>query len=105
MRTYSEGMKLRLAFGMVAVRRPALLVLDEVLAVGDVGFRRKCEERIAEMREQGTSLVLLNDIKTSMRAPGFASRLGSPIEISFSVIVTKRHPDGRACKRCADPVS
>ena len=59
-RTYSEGMKLRLAFGMVAVRRPALLVLDEVLAVGDVGFRRKCEERIAEMRAEGTSLVLVS---------------------------------------------
>ncbi|MEA2293214.1 MAG: lipopolysaccharide transport system ATP-binding protein [Solirubrobacteraceae bacterium] len=59
-RTYSDGMKLRLAFGVVAVRRPALLVLDEVLAVGDVGFRRKCEDRIAEMREEGTSLVLVS---------------------------------------------
>jgi lipopolysaccharide transport system ATP-binding protein len=57
-RTYSEGMKLRLAFGVIASSSPRLLVLDEVLAVGDAAFRRKCEERIAEMRSEGTSLVL-----------------------------------------------
>ena len=57
-RTYSEGMKLRLAFGVVASLRPRLLVLDEVLAVGDVGFRAKCHTHIAEMREAGTSLLL-----------------------------------------------
>jgi lipopolysaccharide transport system ATP-binding protein len=57
-RTYSEGMKLRLAFGVIASLRPRLLVLDEVLAVGDVGFRAKCQAHIQEMREAGTSLVL-----------------------------------------------
>jgi lipopolysaccharide transport system ATP-binding protein len=60
MRTYSEGMKLRLAFGVIAADRPRLLVLDEVLAVGDVGFRAKCEARIDEMRQEGTSLVLVS---------------------------------------------
>ena len=50
MRTYSEGMKLRLAFGVIAADVPRLLVLDEVLAVGDVGFREKCEARIAGHR-------------------------------------------------------
>ena len=57
-RTYSEGMKLRLAFSVIAVREPRLLVLDEVLAVGDLAFRTKCLERIAELRAGGTSLVL-----------------------------------------------
>jgi lipopolysaccharide transport system ATP-binding protein len=59
-RTYSDGMRLRLAFGVVAERRPRLLALDEVLAVGDLAFRRKCEDRIAEMRAQGTSIVLVS---------------------------------------------
>jgi lipopolysaccharide transport system ATP-binding protein len=57
-RTYSDGMRLRLAFGVVAVQRPRLLVLDEVLAVGDVGFREKCTARIRELRADGAALVL-----------------------------------------------
>jgi lipopolysaccharide transport system ATP-binding protein len=57
-RTYSEGMKLRLAFGVVATLQPRLLILDEVLAVGDLAFRQKCQDRIADLREEGTSLVL-----------------------------------------------
>lgn len=57
-RTYSEGMKLRLAFGVVAALQPRLLILDEVLAVGDLAFRQKCQDRIAELRDGGTSLVL-----------------------------------------------
>ena len=57
-RTYSEGMKLRLAFGVVASLNPRLLILDEVLAVGDLAFRQKCRDRIAELRDEGASLVL-----------------------------------------------
>jgi lipopolysaccharide transport system ATP-binding protein len=57
-RTYSEGMKLRLAFAIVATHAPRLLVLDEVLAVGDTAFRARCADRIAEMQASGTSLVL-----------------------------------------------
>jgi lipopolysaccharide transport system ATP-binding protein len=56
--TYSDGMRLRLAFGVVAQLRPRLLVLDEVMAVGDLGFREKCAERIDELRADGTSVVL-----------------------------------------------
>jgi lipopolysaccharide transport system ATP-binding protein len=57
-RTYSEGMKLRLAFSAIAVLEPRLLVLDEVLAVGDLAFRTKCMARIAELQRGGTTLVL-----------------------------------------------
>jgi lipopolysaccharide transport system ATP-binding protein len=68
-RTYSEGMKLRLAFGVVAALEPRLLILDEVLAVGDLAFRHKCQDRIAQLRERGTSLVLashqLDEIRTN----------------------------------------
>lgn len=56
-RTYSAGMKLRLAFAVVAQLRPQLLVLDEVLAVGDLRFQEKCLERVRQLRERGTALL------------------------------------------------
>ncbi len=57
-RTYSEGMKLRLAFGVVAQLRPQVLIVDEVIAVGDLRFQARCLERIRELREAGTSVLL-----------------------------------------------
>ncbi len=57
-RTYSEGMRLRLAFSVMAGLDPRLLIIDEVLAVGDLSFRLKCQQRIAELQANGTSLVL-----------------------------------------------
>jgi len=57
-RTYSDGMKMRLAFAVVAQLRPKLLLVDEVISVGDLAFQSKCMERIAEMRAAGTALVL-----------------------------------------------
>ncbi|WP_445148164.1 ABC transporter ATP-binding protein [Baekduia sp. Peel2402] len=56
-RSYSDGMKLRLAFGVVAQLRPRLLILDEVLAVGDLRFQEKCMDRIREFRESGAALL------------------------------------------------
>jgi lipopolysaccharide transport system ATP-binding protein len=58
MRTYSDGMRLRLAFGVVAQFEPDLLLLDEVIAVGDMRFQEKCMARVQEMRHAGAALVL-----------------------------------------------
>jgi lipopolysaccharide transport system ATP-binding protein len=58
LRTYSDGMKLRLAFSAVAQLEPTSLLLDEVLAVGDLRFQEKCMARIAELRAGGTSVLL-----------------------------------------------
>ena len=64
-RSYSEGMKLRLAFGVLTVLEPRLLVLDEVLAVGDQAFQRKCLHHINGLRERGTAvLVASHDLGT-----------------------------------------
>jgi lipopolysaccharide transport system ATP-binding protein len=57
LRTYSDGMRLRLAFGVVAQSTPDALLLDEVMAVGDLRFQAKCLERIDEMRAAGTTVV------------------------------------------------
>lgn len=57
-RSYSEGMKLRLAFGVLTVLRPQLLVLDEVLAVGDQGFQHKCMQHIEGLVAGGAAVLL-----------------------------------------------
>jgi lipopolysaccharide transport system ATP-binding protein len=57
-RTYSEGMKLRLAFGVVAQLDPEVLLIDEVISVGDLRFQKKCMDRLREMRERGMTLIM-----------------------------------------------
>lgn len=58
-RTYSSGMFLRLAFGVATAASPDLLLVDEVLAVGDIFFRQKCYDRLRELRQNGTAVILV----------------------------------------------
>lgn len=58
LRTYSDGMRLRLAFATAIHVEPEILLLDEVLAVGDVRFREKCFARLEELQAEGVSIVL-----------------------------------------------
>jgi len=57
---YSSGMYVRLGFAVAACVRPDILLVDEVLAVGDASFRRKCMKRIQELRDKGTSIILVS---------------------------------------------
>ncbi len=56
-RTYSSGMAFRLAFSLATCRRPDVFLVDEVLGVGDAAFRRKCLDRIAGFRADGTAVL------------------------------------------------
>jgi lipopolysaccharide transport system ATP-binding protein len=58
LRTYSDGMKLRLAFGVVAQLAPQALLLDEVLAVGDLRFQRKCMDHIEGLKDAGAAILI-----------------------------------------------
>lgn len=58
-RTYSSGMFMRLGFSLAVHTDPDVLLVDEVLAVGDAGFVKKCKEKIASLRAAGTTLVLV----------------------------------------------
>ena len=58
-RTYSSGMLLRLGFSVTANTDPDVLLIDEVLAVGDVSFRARCLGRIEEFRRRGCAIVLV----------------------------------------------
>lgn len=58
-KSYSSGMKVRLGFSVAANLRPQLLLMDEVLAVGDVGFRMKCFKHLNEIANSGVSIILV----------------------------------------------
>ena len=60
MRTYSSGMQMRLAFSVAVHTEPEILLIDEVLSVGDIAFQRKCMDRIAEFRAAGCSILLVS---------------------------------------------
>jgi len=55
-RTYSSGMAARLGFSVAVATEPDLLIIDEILAVGDMNFRRKCVEKIWKYKNEGKSM-------------------------------------------------
>lgn len=59
-RTYSSGMKARLGFGVAVHMRPQVLLIDEVLAVGDFAFQNKCYTRMQQMKKTGVTIVLVS---------------------------------------------
>lgn len=67
-RTYSTGMTLRLGFAVATAWDADVLLVDEVLAVGDEAFRRKCADRIGELRRRnGTTLVFVSHDLAAVR--------------------------------------
>jgi homopolymeric O-antigen transport system ATP-binding protein len=60
LRIYSLGMQMRLAFSVATHIHPDILLIDEVLSVGDIGFQKKCLERIAQFKEQGCTTILVS---------------------------------------------
>jgi ABC-type polysaccharide/polyol phosphate transport system ATPase subunit len=60
MRTYSSGMYVRLGFAIAAFMDPEILLVDEVLAVGDAKFQEKCYEHIAGLQRKGVTMVMVS---------------------------------------------
>lgn len=58
LRTYSSGMTLRLAFAVASTVQPDILLVDEVMAVGDLPFQRRCLDRMHELQESGVAVLL-----------------------------------------------
>ena len=67
-KNYSSGMAARLGFAIATIVRPEILIVDEVLAVGDAAFQEKCQKRMQEMLAGGTTLLFVShsieDVKT-----------------------------------------
>jgi len=59
-KTYSSGMYVRLGFAVATAAEPRVLLIDEVLAVGDEAFSRRCLDRIARLRRQGVTMVVVS---------------------------------------------
>lgn len=60
LRTYSSGMAARLGFAVATDVRPDILIVDEILGVGDEAFQRKCADRIKSFQEAGASILLVS---------------------------------------------
>lgn len=59
-RTYSSGMYARLGFAVATAHQPEILIVDEILSVGDEAFQRKCTDRIAGFRENGATVLMVS---------------------------------------------
>ena len=66
-KNFSSGMAARLGFSIATVVKPDILICDEVLAVGDYAFQRKCERRMSDMRDAGTTLLYVSHSMESVR--------------------------------------
>jgi lipopolysaccharide transport system ATP-binding protein len=92
LRTFSDGMRLRLAFAVSINVRPRVLLIDEVLAVGDLRFRQKCIDRLTDLhREQQVTLILTSHELEQVEAlctravwlsGGVVAAEGSPEEVT-----------------------
>lgn len=59
-KTYSDGMFLRLAFATAIATNPDILIIDEALAVGDFAFRQKCFSKIESMKKSGVTVIMVS---------------------------------------------
>ena len=115
-RTYSSGMQMRLAFSVATAVRPAVLIVDEALSVGDVYFQHKSFNKIRKFREQGTTLLIVSHDRSAIQSlcdrailleRGFVIKDGPPEEVmdfynaliaerENATVEVKRLDDGRA---------
>jgi lipopolysaccharide transport system ATP-binding protein len=87
---YSSGMRVRLAFAVAAHLQPEILLLDEVLAVGDIDFQRRCIGRMEQVARDGRTVILVSHHLATIRAlchrtvlldAGRVERIGPPGDV------------------------
>lgn len=66
-KTYSSGMYVRLAFAVAINVDPRLLIIDEILAVGDVTFQQRCLEKFVEFRNEGRTIILVTHAMNTVK--------------------------------------
>ncbi|MBQ7637079.1 MAG: ABC transporter ATP-binding protein, partial [Lachnospiraceae bacterium] len=66
-KNYSSGMRARLGFAIATVVEPDILILDEVLSVGDAAFRKKSEQKIMSMFDKGTTVLFVSHNEAQVR--------------------------------------
>jgi lipopolysaccharide transport system ATP-binding protein len=114
-RTYSSGMQVRLAFALATASRPAILIVDEALSVGDAYFQHKSFDRIRQFRTEGTTILFVSHDKSAVQSlcdrailldSGRIIKDGDPEEITdlYNALIAEKQntritvnelPDGR----------
>ncbi|MFH1155351.1 MAG: ABC transporter ATP-binding protein [Pseudomonadota bacterium] len=100
-RTYSSGMQVRLAFALATAKRPAILIVDEALSVGDAYFQHKSFDRIKKFRDMGTTLLFVSHDRSAVQSlcdrallieHGFIIKDGKPDEITdyYNALIAKK---------------
>ena len=91
---YSSGMRVRLAFAVAAHLEPEILILDEVLAVGDAKFQEKCLNRIEEIKNSGTTVLFVSHSAQQVLklcTKGILLEMGRITSTGTAVEVTKKY--------------
>jgi ABC-type polysaccharide/polyol phosphate transport system ATPase subunit len=94
LRTYSSGMIARLGFSVATAWLPDILILDEVLSVGDAAFAQKCTERMRSFRESGATVLLVShsvDTVRSLCQRALLLEHGNVLEIGSASEVSKKY--------------
>ena len=93
-RTYSSGMGLRLGFAIAAVVDPDVLIIDEVFAVGDMYFQKKCVDKIYSFKQRGKTILFCSHSLYDIRQlcdEAIWMRNGLPAAVGDSVTVTNEY--------------
>lgn len=107
LKNYSSGMQVRLAFSVAIKAQGDVLILDEVLAVGDEAFQRKCNDYFMERKKSGkTTILVTHDMgavkkycnKAVLIENGLVKAIGDPFDVSdqysFDNLESNSHPNG-----------
>lgn len=107
LKNYSSGMQVRLAFSVAIKAQGDILILDEVLAVGDEAFQRKCNDYFMERKKSGkTTILVTHDMnavkkycnKAVLIENGLVKAIGDPFDVSdqysFDNLESSSHPNG-----------
>jgi ABC-2 type transport system ATP-binding protein len=91
LKNYSSGMQVRLAFSVMVQSKADVLLIDEVLAVGDAAFQQKCADTFYRMREEGTTIILVTHSmglverfchRAMLLHDGLVEAIGDPREVA-----------------------
>jgi len=102
-RTYSSGMFVRLAFSVAISVEPDILVIDEILGVGDVTFQVKCMDRINMLRKKGVTILFVTQEPNQIKKfcdwglwlhQGRPEKLGDPVKVADSYLDFIRRKSG-----------
>jgi ABC-2 type transport system ATP-binding protein len=97
-RTYSSGMKARLGFAVAVNVNPEILVVDEVLVVGDASFRQKCQDKIRELFTGGATIIMVQHNMDAILEMcdrvmwienGEAQLIGEPLDVVNGYLVSR----------------